>query len=73
LIFGHEFGHERRYCCVMASIATATQRPTKRRRGSVRPHYGQFQARVSAGLDPVTGERIILHETVATEREAEKR
>ena len=27
---------------------------------------------MSAGTDPVTGERIILHETVATEREAEK-
>src|SRR5215207_3552908 len=56
----------------MASTATAGTRPVKRRRGSVRPHYGQFQARVSAGMDPVTGERIILHETVATEREAEK-
>lgn len=38
----------------------------------MRLHYGQWQARVSAGIDPATGERIILHETLATEREAEK-
>jgi integrase len=30
------------------------------------------QARVSAGVEPTTGERIILHETTATRREAEK-
>jgi integrase len=44
----------------------------RRSRGSIRSHYGGFQARVSAGFDPSTGERIILHETVATRREAEK-
>ena len=49
-----------------------TAAPARRRRGSVRQHYGQWQARVSAGVDPATGERIILHETLATEREAEK-
>jgi integrase len=43
-----------------------------RRRGSIRPHYGGFQVRVTAGVDPTTGERIILHETVATRREAER-
>ena len=36
------------------------------------PGSGQWQARVSAGVDPATGERIILHETLATEREAER-
>lgn len=56
----------------MGSTTTAAAAPSRRRRGSVRPHYGQWQARVSAGVDPATGERIILHETLATEREAEK-
>lgn len=51
---------------------TAAKETARRRRGSVRLHYGQWQARVSAGTDPSTGERIILHETAATEREAEK-
>lgn len=56
----------------MTATTTVGTRPVRRRRGSVRPHYGQWQARVSAGTDPVTGERIILHETTSTEREAEK-
>ena len=35
-----------------------------RRRGSVRRHGNGFQVRVSAGIDPSTGERIVLYETV---------
>lgn len=35
-----------------------------RRRGGIRRHGNGWQARVSAGTDPSTGERIILHETV---------
>lgn len=35
-----------------------------RRRGSVWRHGNGFQARVSAGIDPSTGERIVLYETV---------
>lgn len=38
--------------------------PTGRRRGGIRRHGNGWQARVSAGTDPSTGERIILHETV---------
>jgi hypothetical protein len=56
----------------MAGTTVAEAAPTRRRRGSIRPHYGGYQARVSAGVDPATGERIILHETTATRREAEK-
>lgn len=56
----------------MSSTTSQVPTPSRRQRGSVRPHYGQWQARVSAGTDPATGERIILHETLATEREAEK-
>ena len=58
--------------CPVAATTTAEAGPARRRRGSVRPHYGGFQARVSAGVDPATGERIILHETTATRPEAEK-
>jgi hypothetical protein len=57
----------------MAGTTTAEAAPTPRRRGSIRPHYGGFQARVSAGVDPATGERIILHETTTTRRDAERR
>jgi hypothetical protein len=42
-----------------------------RRRGSIRPHYGAFQARVTAGVDPDTGERIVLSEVAPARREAE--
>ena len=35
-----------------------------RRRGGVRRHGEGWQARVSAGTDPSTGERIVLYETV---------
>ena len=56
----------------MSSTLALEPKPTRRRRGSVRQHYGQWQARVSAGVDPATGERIILHENAATERDAEK-
>jgi hypothetical protein len=43
-----------------------------RRRGRIRPHYGGFQARVTVGVDPDTGERIDLYEVAATRREAER-
>jgi len=43
-----------------------------RRRGSIRAHGNKFQARVTAGIDPSTGERIVLYDTVATRREAER-
>jgi Transposase and inactivated derivatives, IS30 family len=35
-----------------------------RRRGGIRRHGQGWQARVSAGADPSTGERIVLYETV---------
>jgi integrase len=38
--------------------------PDVRRRGGVRRHGNGWQARVSAGIDPSTGERIVLYETV---------
>jgi integrase len=56
----------------VVTASTLTERSTPRRsRGSIRPHYGGFQVRVSAGFDPSTGERITLHETAATLRAAE--
>ena len=69
MIFGHEFGHERLYGWPM-DPARGTAEP--RRRGSIRPHYGAFQARVTAGVDPATGERIVLSEVAPTRREAER-
>jgi hypothetical protein len=50
----------------------ARGRAEPRRRGSIRPHYGGFQAPVIAGTDPATGERIVLHETVTTRGAAER-
>ena len=44
----------------------------KRRRGGIRERAGVYQVRVYVGLDPVTGERVDLAGTAATEREAEK-
>ena len=44
----------------------------KRRRGGIRERGGVYQVRVYVGLDPVTGERVDLVGTAATEREAEK-
>jgi integrase len=35
-----------------------------RRRGGIRRHGKAWQARVSAGVDPSTGERVMLYETV---------
>jgi integrase len=43
---------------------TASGAPAGRPRGSIRRHGQSWQARVSAGSDPVTGERIVLYETV---------
>lgn len=39
--------------------------PEVRKRGGIRRHGNGWQARVSAGFDPSTGERIVLYETVA--------
>ena len=44
----------------------------KRRRGGIRERGGVYQVRVYVGTDPVTGERVDLTGTAATEREAEK-
>jgi len=44
----------------------------KRRRGGIRERGGVFQVRVYVGADPVTGERVDLTGTAASEREAEK-
>lgn len=43
-----------------------------RSRGSIRPHHGAYQVRVTAGTDPVTGDRVVLVDTAATMRDAEK-
>ncbi|QRP45785.1 site-specific integrase [Amycolatopsis sp. FDAARGOS 1241] len=44
-----------------------------RQRGSIRRHRDNFQVRVSAGKDPVTGERIVLTDSVAIERPGNER
>jgi hypothetical protein len=41
-----------------------SETPVGRRRGGIRRHGNVWRARVSAGTDPTTGERIMLHETV---------
>lgn len=56
----------------MTSNLAAPARSKPRQRGSIRPHRSGFQIRVTAGVDSATGERIVLCETAATEREAEK-
>jgi integrase len=43
-----------------------------RPRGTIREHHGSYQVRVSAGTDPVTGERVRLQGTAPTKKEAEK-
>jgi hypothetical protein len=44
----------------------------KRRRGGIRERGGVYQVRVYVGADPVTGERVDLTGTAATERDAER-
>ncbi|MFC3483579.1 tyrosine-type recombinase/integrase [Amycolatopsis roodepoortensis] len=44
-----------------------------RQRGSVRRQRDAFQVRVSAGKDPVTGERIVLTESVSIEKPGNER
>src|SRR5262245_13548936 len=46
--------------------------PEVRRRGGIRRHGNAFQVRVSAGEDPSTGQRIVLHQTVPIERATTK-
>jgi hypothetical protein len=53
------------------SVASVEKAP-KRNRGTIRKHRAGYQVRVSAGTDPVTGERLRLQGTVTTMREAEK-
>jgi integrase len=48
------------------------QKPLRRSRGTIRKHRAGYQVRVSAGTDPVTGERLRLQGTAATIKEAEK-
>jgi integrase len=50
----------------------SAQKTTKRSRGTIRKHRGGYQVRVSAGTDPVTGERLRLQGTAPTVKEAEK-
>lgn len=45
-------------------MSTSEAPPGGRRRGGIRRHGEGWQARVSAGTDPSTGERIVLYETV---------
>jgi integrase len=53
-------------------MGAAEASPAPRRRGSIRAHGTKYQVRVTAGDDPETGERIVLCETAATRREAER-
>jgi hypothetical protein len=53
-------------------MGAAEASPAPRRRGSIRAHGTKFQARVTAGEDPATGERIVLYEVAPTRREAER-
>jgi hypothetical protein len=50
----------------------SAQKTTKRSRGTIRKHRAGYQVRVSAGTDPVTGERLRLQGTAPTVKEAEK-
>jgi integrase len=53
-------------------MGAAEASPAPRRRGSIRAHGTKFQARVTAGEDPATRERIVLYEVAPTRREAER-
>ena len=44
----------------------------RRRRSGIHGRGGVFQVRVHVGIDPMTGQRVDLTRTAATEREAEK-
>lgn len=50
-----------------------TESAASRQRGSVRRLRDRWQMRVSAGVDPVSGERIILTESVVIERPGNSR
>ena len=43
-----------------------------RPRGQIRPRGNAFQAIIFAGLDPLTGRRLYLRETAATEAKARR-
>jgi len=45
-------------------VTTSETSAGSRRRGGIRRHGPGWQVRVSAGTDPSTGERIVLHRTV---------
>jgi integrase len=55
----------------VGSAEKATKRSTWGR-GTIRKHRAGYEVRVSAGTDPVTGERLRLQGTAPTERAAEK-
>ena len=48
-------------------MATRSEAPGKRQRGSIRRRARCYEIRVSAGDDPSTGERIVLVESVDIE------
>jgi hypothetical protein len=54
------------------SSVEGAQKASRRSRGTVRKHRAGYQVRVSAGTDPVTGERLRLQGTAPTMREAER-
>ena len=54
-------------------VDQAVQRCGARGRGTIRRHGAGFQVRVSAGTDPVTGERLRLQGSARTQKEADKR
>jgi integrase len=53
------------------SVDTA-QKPPRRSRGTIRKHRAGYQVRVSAGTDPITGDRLRLQGTAPTMKAAEK-
>lgn len=50
-----------------------SEAPSLRQRGSIRRLRDRWQVRVSAGVDPVTGERVILTDSVVIERPGNNR
>ena len=53
-------------------MATPSEAPVKRQRGSIRRRAQCYEVRVSAGEDPSTGERIVLTESVLIEGSGER-
>ena len=57
---------------VYGTSVESAHKASRRSRGTVRKHRAGYQVRVSAGTDPVTGERLRLQGTAPTMREAER-